>query len=73
VTSPPGSNAVTSRSQQTIGDEAEFDFDSKVDPGETFIPANYIQIVPSGPDVRGEILTAEGNVVAVQEVNCQVR
>jgi hypothetical protein len=73
VTSPPGSNAVVSGAQQTIGDEVEFDFDSKVDPGETFIPANYIQIVPGGPDVRGEILNRAGNVVAVQAVNCQVK
>jgi hypothetical protein len=73
VTSPPGANAVVSRAQQGIGDEAEFDFDSKVDPGETFIPANYIRIVPGGPDVQGEILNAEGGVVAIQAVDCQVR
>src|SRR5262245_20065400 len=43
VTSPPGSNAVVSTAERTIGDEVEFDFDSRVDPGETFIPASYIR------------------------------
>lgn len=71
VTSPPGQNPVTSRAQQTVGDEVEFDFDSQVDPGETPISPNYIQIVP-GPDVLGEIVTAEGRVVASQAVECEV-
>jgi hypothetical protein len=72
VTSPPGSNPVVSAPQRTIGDEVEFDFDSKVDAGETPIPANYIQIVPGGPDVRGEILNAAGAVVVSQAVECEI-
>jgi hypothetical protein len=62
---------VVSASQRTIGDEAEFDFDSQVDAGETPIPANYIQIV-NGPDVLGEILDSVGMVVASQAVECEI-
>jgi hypothetical protein len=73
VTSPPGSNPVVSRPRQAVGDEVELDFDSNVDPGETPIPADFIKIVPGGPDVQGEILTVEGAIVASQSVECQVR
>lgn len=73
VTSPPGQNAIVARAQPTIGDEVEFDFDSQAGPGVTPIPANYIQVVPGGPDVLGEILSSEGSVVASQAVDCQVR
>jgi hypothetical protein len=71
VSSPPGSNPIVSASQRTIGDEVEFDFDSQVDPGETPIAPNYIQIV-NGPDVLGEILDPVGRVVASQSVECEV-
>ena len=73
VTSPPGSNPIRTRAKATVGDEVEFDFDSEVDPGETPIPANYIQIVQGGPDVQGEILSETGTVVATQAVDCQVK
>jgi hypothetical protein len=73
VTSPPGSNPIRARARVTVGDEVEFDFDSEVDPGETPIPANYIQIVQGGPDVQGEILSEAGAVVASQSVDCQVK
>jgi hypothetical protein len=72
VTSP-GKNPIVSPAKQTIGDEVEFDFDSKVDPGEVFIPADYITIVPNGPDVRGEIFTSAGQLVGRQLVNCEVQ
>jgi hypothetical protein len=73
VTSPPGANPIISAPKQSVGDEVEFDFDSQVDPGETPIPPNYIQIVPGGPDVKGDIILTDGRIlVGFAAVNCSV-
>ena len=66
---------VTSPTQRAVGDEAEFDFDSNrndIAQGATPIPATFIT-ARSGSDVIGEILNAQGQVVARQGVDCQFR
>jgi len=66
---------VTSASRRAVGDEAEFDFDSNpndVAAGGTRLPANFIE-AGSGPDVIGEILNAEGLVIASQGAECTFR
>ena len=66
---------VTSAAHRAVGDEAEFDFDSERDDiaaGATRISASFIK-ARSGPDVTGEILNAQGVVVAKSGADCRVR
>jgi hypothetical protein len=66
---------ITSPEQRAVGDEAEFDFDSNpndVAQGATPIPATFAA-AQSGPDVVGEILDAQGQVVVSQGVECSFR
>ena len=60
---------VTSALKRAIGDEVEFDFDSKTEPGATRIPANFIR-ARAGADVIGQLLNANGVVVASRGVEC---
>jgi hypothetical protein len=63
---------VTSPTKRAVGDEAEFDFDSNpndVAQGATRISSTFIAR-RSGPDVVGEILNAQGQVVARAGVEC---
>lgn len=65
----------TAPSKRAIGDEVEFDFDSDrtdVAQGATRIAATFIAS-RSGPDVVGEILNTQGQVVASQGAECSVR
>jgi hypothetical protein len=69
-----GANTATSGLAPTVGDEAEFDFDS--DPGDiaagaTPIAAAFIQGNP--PQLTGEILDAGGAVVMSATVTCDDR
>jgi hypothetical protein len=53
----------------------EFDFDSDrgdIARGATRIAARFI-VARSGPDVIGELLNAQGRVVARQGVECRLR
>ena len=73
VTAAGGS--VTSTVLQAAGDEVEFDFDSNsndVAEGATPIAATFIT-ARAEADVLGELLTADGQVVASQGVDCQFR
>jgi hypothetical protein len=66
---------VTSRAKRAIGDEAEFDFDSNpndIAQGATRISSTFIAR-RSGPDVVGEILNAQGQVVGRAGVECLFR
>ena len=66
-----GANSKTSAARPTVGDEAEFDFDSNpadIAAGATAIPRTFIQ----GP-VTGKILNARGSVVASDTVACRVK
>jgi hypothetical protein len=66
---------VTSRTKRAIGDEAEFDFDSNpndIAQGATRISSTFIAR-RSGPDVIGEILNAQGQVVGRAGVECLFR
>jgi hypothetical protein len=61
----------TSDPAATVGDEVEFDFDSNradVAEGATRIGKNFVD-----RSVRGELLDADGDVVASQTVACRVR
>jgi hypothetical protein len=66
---------VASTSKRAVGDEAEFDFDSNrndIAAGATRISATFIAR-RSGPDVVGEILNAQGQVVARSGAECEFR
>jgi hypothetical protein len=66
---------VTSAARQAVGDEAEFDFDSNrndIAAGATQISAAFIGR-QAGPDVVGEILNSQGEVVASQGAECSFR
>jgi hypothetical protein len=66
---------VTSAARRAVGDEVEFDFDSDrgdIARGATRIPARFI-VARSGPDVIGELLNAQGRVVARQGAECRLR
>jgi hypothetical protein len=63
---------VTSALKRAIGDEVEFDFDSNTERGATRIPANFIR-GKAGADVIGQLLNANGVVVASSGVNCDFR
>ena len=62
----------TSGLKRAIGDEVEFDFDSNTERGATRIAANFIQR-RAGADVIGQLLNAQGNVVASRGVDCDFR
>jgi hypothetical protein len=66
---------VTSATRRAVGDQVEFDFDSDrgdIARGATRIAARFI-VARSGPDVIGELLNAQGRVVARQGVECRLR
>ena len=66
---------VTSASKRAVGDEVEFDFDSNrndIAQGATRISTRFIT-ARSGPDVIGEILNSQGQVVARQGAECRFR
>jgi hypothetical protein len=66
---------VTSAAKRAVGDEVEFDFDSNrndIAAGATRIPATFIR-ARSGPDVIGQLLNAQGVVVASRGVECSFR
>ena len=66
-----GPNSAVSAPKPTVGDEVEFDFDSRrrdIRRGATPIAPDFIV----GP-VTGEIINAQGNVVASDTVSCRVR
>jgi hypothetical protein len=66
-----GANTAVSAPGATVGDEVEFDFDSRrgdIRRGATPIAKDFI-----GSAVTGEILDGQGNVVASSTVNCRVR
>ena len=66
---------VTSATKRAVGDEAEFDFDSNrndIAQGATRISSTFIAH-RAGPDVIGEILNAQGQVVARSGAECQFR
>jgi len=67
-----GTNVATSIPAAAIGDEAEFDFDSKpknVVAGATQIGRNFIQ----NHAVKGELLDGSDAVVAASTVQCRAR
>lgn len=67
--------SVTSATRRAVGDEVEFDFDSDrgdIARGATRISARFI-VARSGPDVIGELLNAQGRVVARRGVECRFR
>ena len=59
-----------------MGDEVEFDFDSSrkndIAAGATRMSANFI-VARSGAHVIGEILNAEGAVIATRGADCEIR
>jgi hypothetical protein len=63
---------VTSALKRAIGDEVEFDFDSNTELGATRIPTNFIR-ARTGADVIGQLLNANGVVVASRGVECSFR
>jgi hypothetical protein len=67
-----GANTATAPQQQAIGDEVEFDFDSNTGEGGVRIPANFIVVNRTGPDLVGEILR-NGAVAVSAAVDCDVR
>lgn len=69
-----GANTANAPARQTVGDEAEFDFDSDggdIAAGATAIAADFIQGTP--PQVTGAIVTLGGNVVVSATVDCLVK
>jgi hypothetical protein len=62
----------TSALKRAVGDEVEFDFDSNTERGATRIPANFIR-ARAGADVIGQLLNANGVVVASRGVECGFR
>jgi hypothetical protein len=69
-----GSNTATAPARPTIGDEAQFDFDSDagdIAAGATPIAPAFIQGTP--PQVTGAILTIGGGVVVEATGTCVVK
>ena len=65
----------TSAAKRAVAGEDEFDFDSNpndIAAGAKRIPANFIA-ARSGPDVIGEILNGQGQVVASSGADCRLR
>lgn len=63
---------ITSAFKRAVGDEVEFDFDSNTEQGATRIPANFIR-ARAGADVIGQLINANGVVVASRGVECSFR
>ncbi|MEA2724835.1 MAG: hypothetical protein QOH59_2606 [Gemmatimonadales bacterium] len=66
---------VASTSRRAVGDEVEFDFDSNrndIAAGATRLSANFV-VRRAGADVIGEILNAQGVVVASRGAECEIR
>lgn len=69
-----GSSSASAPAQATVGDEVEFDFDSDagdIAAGDTAIAAGFISGTP--PQVLGQILDTNGNVVASAIAVCELR
>jgi hypothetical protein len=69
-----GASSATAPAHQTIGDEAEFDFDSDsgdIALGATAIASDFIQGTP--PSVTGAIVTLSGGIVAEATAECVVK
>ncbi len=69
-----GGNIATAPARPTIGNEAQFDFDSDggdIAAGATAIAAAFIQGTP--PQVTGAILTVGGGLVVESTVNCVMK
>jgi hypothetical protein len=69
-----GANTATAPATNTIGDEAEFDFDSEPDDiaaGATAIATTFIQGTPA--QVTGEVIDSGGATVVSLTVNCRDR
>jgi hypothetical protein len=67
-----GTHVAVSPAEAAVGDEVEFDFDSAradIAAGATPIARNFIQ----NGRVRGQLLDAQGEVVASATVRCRVR
>jgi hypothetical protein len=69
-----GTNTAAAGLQASVGDEAEFDFDS--DPGDvaagaTPIASTFIQGTP--PQVTGRVISTSGDTVAEEAVTCLER
>lgn len=70
-----GGNSASSGTQNTIGDEVEFDFDSDrgdIAEGATAISATFID-TSSEPHVTAEIVDAGGEVVVSGGATCEIR
>ena len=66
---------VASASRSAVGDEVEFDFDSNrndIAAGATRLSADFI-VARAGADVTGEILNAQGAVIATRGADCEIR
>ncbi len=71
-----GGVTVTHPAKQAIQDEVEFDFSSNpndIAAGAQPIPANFIVVNPSGPDVVARIVDANGATVVQGGADCRVR
>jgi hypothetical protein len=66
-----GSNEATAPAAPTIGDQVEFDFDSNTEPGATRIAIDFLQGTP--PQATGQILHADGSILASATVTCTVK
>jgi len=66
-----GAGSATAPAKQAIGGEVEFDFDS--DPGDIAAGATAIAATFITTDVTGEILDADGGVIATGTVRCTVK
>jgi hypothetical protein len=67
--------SVASPVRRAIGNQVQFDFDSDrgdIARGATRIAPAFI-VARSGPDVIGELLNSQGQVVASQGVDCRFR
>jgi hypothetical protein len=67
--------AATSAGRRAVRGQVEFDFDSDrgdIARGATPIPARFI-VARSGPDVVGELLDTQGQVIASQGAECRIR
>ena len=71
-----GGNVVTHPAKQAILNQVEFDFSSDpndIAAGAQPIPANYIVVSPTGPDVIARIVDASGATVVQGGADCRVR
>ncbi|MFN8573292.1 MAG: hypothetical protein U0132_14665 [Gemmatimonadaceae bacterium] len=71
-----GGVTVTHPLKQAIADQVEFDYSSDpndIAAGAQPIPANYIVVNPSGPDVQAAITLPNGTRVVTGAADCTVR